>query len=43
MADFETPTDLMNGLIGDPEAFAREKAPPPGCTSAAAKCRGRRS
>jgi hypothetical protein len=27
MADFETPTDLMNnrGLIADPEAFAREK------------------
>jgi protein tyrosine phosphatase (PTP) superfamily phosphohydrolase (DUF442 family) len=27
VADFETPTDLMNnrGLIADPEAFAREK------------------
>ena len=27
MADFETPTDLMNnrGLIADPQAFAREK------------------
>ena len=27
MADFETPTDLMNnrGLVSDPEAFAREK------------------
>jgi protein tyrosine phosphatase (PTP) superfamily phosphohydrolase (DUF442 family) len=27
MAEFETPTDLMNnrGLIADPEAFAREK------------------
>ncbi len=27
MADFETPTDLLNnrGLVGDPEAFAREK------------------
>jgi hypothetical protein len=27
MTDFETPTDLMNnqGLIADPEAFAREK------------------
>jgi len=27
MTDFETPTDLTNnrGLIGDPEAFAREK------------------
>src|SRR5258707_9994543 len=28
MADFETPTDLMNnrGLIASPEAFAREKS-----------------
>ena len=27
MAEFETPTDLMNnrGLVSDPEAFAREK------------------
>ena len=27
MAEFETPTDLMNnrGLVADPEAFAREK------------------
>ena len=27
MADFETPTDLMNnrGLVADPQAFAREK------------------